>query len=34
MQEERHFYNETPIIKELEYTYEQLLDHKNLLAIV
>ncbi|MFJ7513214.1 XylR N-terminal domain-containing protein [Peribacillus simplex] len=29
MQDEYHFYSETPIIKELEYTYEQLLEQRN-----
>ncbi|CAM3836538.1 hypothetical protein GCM10009865_48830 [Aeromicrobium ponti] len=28
-EEELHFYNETPIVKELEYTYDQLLEQKN-----
>ena len=28
MQEELHFYHETPIMKELEYTYEQLLEQQ------
>jgi len=26
-----HFYNETPIVKELEYTYDQLLEQKNVI---
>ncbi|MCM3652528.1 XylR N-terminal domain-containing protein [Metabacillus litoralis] len=29
MQDELPFYNETPIVKELEYTYEQMLEQKN-----
>ena len=28
MQEELHFYHETPIMQELEYTYEQLLEQQ------
>ena len=28
MQEELHFYHETPIMEELEYTYEQLLEQQ------
>jgi len=30
--EELHFYSETPIIKELEYTYEQLIEQRNYIA--
>ena len=28
MEEELHFYHETPIMEELEYTYEQLLERQ------
>ena len=32
MEEERPFYNQTPIVRELEYTYEQLLEQKNVIT--
>lgn len=32
MQEELHFYDETPIMKELEYTYEQLLEQQKFIT--